>query len=101
MNEQKIIIYNIKEKGENPRFYGQMKLFSYDPAVQSLGDSSHMAARSSSENIEKNKCNAHLKQNFFFFLFFFLLFQEMKWPFIARVTSTTKHLNSKHLARAF
>jgi hypothetical protein len=71
MNEQKIIIYNIKEKGENPRFYGQMKLFSYDPAVQSLGDSSHMAARSSSENIEKNKCNAHLKQNFFFFSFFF------------------------------
>jgi hypothetical protein len=48
MNEQKKTIYNIKEKSENPRFYGQMKLFSYDLAVQSLGDSSHMAARSSS-----------------------------------------------------
>jgi hypothetical protein len=71
MNEQRKTIYNIKEKSENPRFYGQMKLFSYDLAVQSLGDSSHMATRSSSENIGKNECNAHLKQNFFFFSFFF------------------------------
>jgi hypothetical protein len=39
------------EKGENPRFYGQNKLFFENPALQPLGSFSHMAAcRSSLEN---------------------------------------------------
>jgi hypothetical protein len=81
MNKPKKLKYNIKEKSENPRFYGQMKLFSYDPAVQSLGDSSHMATRSSSENIGKNECNAHLKHNFFFFYFLFIFISRNEVTF--------------------
>jgi hypothetical protein len=39
------------EKSENPRFYGQNKLFFENPALQPLGSFSHMAAcRSSLEN---------------------------------------------------
>jgi hypothetical protein len=39
------------EKSENPRFYGQNKLFFENPALQPLGSFCHMAAcRSSSEN---------------------------------------------------
>jgi hypothetical protein len=39
------------KKSENPRFYGQNKLFFENPAFQPLGSFSHMAAcRSSLEN---------------------------------------------------
>jgi hypothetical protein len=39
------------KKSEKPRFYGQNKLFFENPALQSLGSFSHMAAcRSSLEN---------------------------------------------------
>jgi hypothetical protein len=42
------------KKSENPRFYGQNKLFFENPSLQSLGSFSHMAAcRSSSENTGK------------------------------------------------
>jgi hypothetical protein len=41
----------IMEKSEKPRFYGQNKQFFENPALQSLGSFSHMAAcRSSLEN---------------------------------------------------
>jgi hypothetical protein len=40
-----------KKKSENPRFYGQNKLFFENLAFQRLGSFSHMAAcRSSLEN---------------------------------------------------
>jgi hypothetical protein len=40
------------KRSENPRFYGQNKLFFENPALQPLGSFSHMAAcRSSLENI--------------------------------------------------
>jgi hypothetical protein len=39
------------KKSEKPRFYGQNKLFFYNPALQPLGSFSHMApCRSSFEN---------------------------------------------------
>jgi hypothetical protein len=38
---------NVK-KCEKPRFYGQNKLFFENPAVQPLGNFSHMSARRSS-----------------------------------------------------
>jgi hypothetical protein len=39
------------KKSEKPRFYGQIKLFFENPALQPLGSFSHMAAcRSSLEN---------------------------------------------------
>jgi hypothetical protein len=39
------------KKDEEPRFYGQNKLFFENPALQSLGSFSHMVAcRSSLEN---------------------------------------------------
>jgi hypothetical protein len=42
------------KKSEKPRFYGQNKLFFESPALQPLGNFSHMAAcRSSSENTRK------------------------------------------------
>jgi hypothetical protein len=42
------------KKSEKPRFYEQNKLFFENPALQSLGSFSHMAAwRSSLENIGK------------------------------------------------
>jgi hypothetical protein len=42
------------KKSEKPRFYGQNKLFFENPALQPLGNFSHMAAcRSSLENIGK------------------------------------------------
>jgi hypothetical protein len=42
------------KKSDNPRFYGQNKLFFENPALQPLGSFSHMAAcRSSSENTGK------------------------------------------------
>jgi hypothetical protein len=42
------------KKNEKPRFYGQNKLFFEHPALQPLGNFSHMAAcRSSLENIGK------------------------------------------------
>jgi hypothetical protein len=42
------------KKSENPRFYGQNKLFFENPALQPLGGFSHMAAcRSSLENTGK------------------------------------------------
>jgi hypothetical protein len=42
------------EKSEKPRFYGQIKLLSEHPALQPLGNFSHMAAcRSSSKNTRK------------------------------------------------
>jgi hypothetical protein len=42
------------KKSEKPRFYGQNKLFFENPALQSLGRFSHMAAcRSSSKNTGK------------------------------------------------
>jgi hypothetical protein len=40
-----------KKKSEKPRFYGQNKLFFENPALQPLGNFSHMATcRSSLEN---------------------------------------------------
>jgi hypothetical protein len=42
------------KKSENPRFYGQNKLFFEHPALQPLGSFSHMAAcKSSSKNTGK------------------------------------------------
>jgi hypothetical protein len=42
------------KKSEKPRFYGQIKLFFENPALQSLGSFSHMAAcRSCLENTRK------------------------------------------------
>jgi hypothetical protein len=42
------------KKSEEPRFYGQNKLFILHPALQPLGNFSHMAAcRSSLENTRK------------------------------------------------
>jgi hypothetical protein len=42
------------KKSEKPRLYGQNKLFSKHPTIQSLGSLSHMVAcRSFSKNTEK------------------------------------------------
>jgi hypothetical protein len=47
----KVTSYKIVKKSEQPRFYGQIKLFFENPALQPLGSFSHMVAyRSSLEN---------------------------------------------------
>jgi hypothetical protein len=63
-----------KKKSEKPRFYGQNKLFFEHPALQPLGNFSHMAAcRSSLENagkmslipiFNKNSPHAHTESEF-------------------------------------
>jgi hypothetical protein len=53
-----------RKKSGKPRFYGQNKLFFENPALQSLGSFSHMAAcRSSLENIGKMSLIPLLKKN--------------------------------------
>jgi hypothetical protein len=52
------------EKSEKPRFYGQNKLFFEHPALQPLGNFSHMAAcRSSSENAGKMSLIPNFNKN--------------------------------------
>jgi hypothetical protein len=53
-----------KRKSENPRFYGQNKLFLENPTLQSLGNFSHMVAcRSSSKNTRKTNLQPSLNKN--------------------------------------